>query len=539
MWRRYTFLCGVVAALALAFATASAQAGPLFITFTFDDGTDTQYAHRDVFNDAGMDVTFHVNSGNVGSGPYMTWTELNQLEAEGHEVGGHTVDHHNLTTRTTSDARAQICDDRTTLIANGIDARNFAYPFGAQNSTIQGLVRDCGYDTARTTGGMDFPPDCCVFSNPLSIDRPFAVRALQPTFNVDLEDNREVIERARDYGGGWLPFVFHDVCSLPCRGVGPGDYYVSRELLEDLVDWIASDPDLRVRTTAHMVTVSGDATAPSATLTAPADRAALTQGTLRLEASASDAVGVDRVEFVVDGNVVGTDRTAPYSVDWDASRHGSTAAIYARALDEKGNAGRSATAEVTIRSGDTTPPAVGLTAPLSNANVSGMVGLHATASDDSGITRVDWLANGNVVASDTTSPYEASWDTAGLLGTSPTIVARAYDGNGNHATTTTRTVNVVRPANTTAPVSRAVSREGTLVAGWIPLEVDTTGSANTIQYVEFFIDDVSIGIDWNPSFEEWWNASTATGATASFVTRVVDVYGNHTDSTPLVLTIDR
>jgi hypothetical protein len=41
------------------------------------------------------------------------------------------------------------------------------------------------------------------------------------------------------------------------------------------------------------------------------------QGTTTLTADASADVGVIRVDFLVDDNVVGSDSTAPYSCDWE------------------------------------------------------------------------------------------------------------------------------------------------------------------------------------------------------------------------------
>ncbi|MHA1228420.1 MAG: Ig-like domain-containing protein [Candidatus Hodarchaeales archaeon] len=47
---------------------------------------------------------------------------------------------------------------------------------------------------------------------------------------------------------------------------------------------------------------TADTTAPTVSITSPADGATVS-GTVTVEASASDNVGVDRVEFFVDGEV--------------------------------------------------------------------------------------------------------------------------------------------------------------------------------------------------------------------------------------------
>ena len=62
------------------------------------------------------------------------------------------------------------------------------------------------------------------------------------------------------------------------------------------------------------VPIGGDTTAPTATLTAPADLAAGLTGMLALSATASDNVAVTAVEFQIDGVTIGAaDTSAPYA----------------------------------------------------------------------------------------------------------------------------------------------------------------------------------------------------------------------------------
>ncbi|TDQ45984.1 glycoside hydrolase family 48 protein [Actinorugispora endophytica] len=68
----------------------------------------------------------------------------------------------------------------------------------------------------------------------------------------------------------------------------------------------------------------GENTAPEVSLTSPADGTSFLVGdTVDLAADASDPDGgVDRVEFAADGEVLGTDTTAPYSLAWDGAAAG-------------------------------------------------------------------------------------------------------------------------------------------------------------------------------------------------------------------------
>jgi len=92
----------------------------------------------------------------------------------------------------------------------------------------------------------------------------------------------------------------------------------------------------------------GDSTAPTATLTAPADLAAGLTGMLALSATASDNVAVTGVEFQIDGVTLGAVATsAPYGVTVDTSLYTSGQHVLrARASDAAGNVSAWSTALV-------------------------------------------------------------------------------------------------------------------------------------------------------------------------------------------------
>jgi subtilisin family serine protease len=99
-----------------------------------------------------------------------------------------------------------------------------------------------------------------------------------------------------------------------------------------------------------------DTTPPTVSITAPAPGATVS-GTVTIAASASDDVGVARVELRVDGALLATDTAAPYSAAWDttAVANGSHT-LSARALDAAGNAATSAAVTVTVSNAAPPPP---------------------------------------------------------------------------------------------------------------------------------------------------------------------------------------
>ena len=100
--------------------------------------------------------------------------------------------------------------------------------------------------------------------------------------------------------------------------------------------------------------------------------------------------------------------------------------------------------------GDTTPPTAAITSPAAGATVSGTISIQANASDNVGVTRVDFLVDGSLLSSDTTAPYSASWNTTGVANSAHSLTARAFDAANNQTTSAAVSVTVNNGA-TTAP----------------------------------------------------------------------------------------
>ena len=95
-----------------------------------------------------------------------------------------------------------------------------------------------------------------------------------------------------------------------------------------------------------------DNTAPTVSITAPVDGSRLKRkSTVTITASASDQVGVTRVEFYVNGALACTDTSAAYSCAWKvpASNSIKIYGLDAKAYDAAGNVGVSSTVTVTLR----------------------------------------------------------------------------------------------------------------------------------------------------------------------------------------------
>src|SRR5207244_1788049 len=83
---------------------------------------------------------------------------------------------------------------------------------------------------------------------------------------------------------------------------------------------------------------------------------------------------------------------------------------------------------------DTTPPTTSITAPANGATVSGTTTVTASASDNVGVSRVEFYLDGALQATDTTSPYSWPWDTTTATNGAHSLTSKAYDAANNVGT---------------------------------------------------------------------------------------------------------
>lgn len=106
---------------------------------------------------------------------------------------------------------------------------------------------------------------------------------------------------------------------------------------------------------------------------------------------------------------------------------------------------------------DTEAPSTSITAPAGGATVSGTALVTAGASDNIGVTKVEFYLDGALKSTDTTSPYEWNWDSTTTTNASHSLTSRAYDAANNTGTSAAVSVTV---NNATPPAA------GTDVSGY-------------------------------------------------------------------------
>lgn len=283
---------------------------------------------------------------------------------------------------------------------------------------------------------------------------------------------------------------------------------------------------------------------PSVSITAPADGATVTAGApVTVSADASDSDGtVTGVQFLVGATVLGTDTEAPFSVQWTPSGTGART-LLARATDDDGATTTSASVGVTVQSaggGDVLAPVTTLTGPAQGTRgLVGSVSITATATDDVGVTRVEFQVDGETVGTDDTAPYEATLPSTSVYASGAhTFRARARDAAGNWSPWSSASVTFGGGVGLPAGFTRSVVASG--FGGWLTAAalapdgrlfvLEKTGAIRVIKdgallptpFASLSVDDPGerglLGIAFDPDF-------ATNGWVYVYYTRNQGVYG--------------
>jgi len=78
-------------------------------------------------------------------------------------------------------------------------------------------------------------------------------------------------------------------------------------------------------------------------------------------------------------------------------------------------------------------PQVNITSPADQANVSGTVPIAATATDPSGISKVEFYVDWVLSKTETSPPFNFNWNTSSVATGFHAVIAMAYSPNGTNA----------------------------------------------------------------------------------------------------------
>jgi peptidoglycan/xylan/chitin deacetylase (PgdA/CDA1 family) len=199
---------------------------PTFVSLTFDDGDATQELAGQLLRARGLHGTFYINTGPVDDEDpgHMSWSQILRLHRDGNDIGGHTVNHVDLTDPGIPEPvkRDEICQDRRRLQEEGLDPQSFSYPYGALDPAAEDLVESCDYRSGRSGGSVS--PDGPIFAETVPPADPYATMALDgpsgpltegtggPGGPLTLPDLQRAVVTAADNGGGWVQVILHRIC---------------------------------------------------------------------------------------------------------------------------------------------------------------------------------------------------------------------------------------------------------------------------------------------------------------------------------------
>ena len=282
-----------------------------------------------------------------------------------------------------------------------------------------------------------------------------------------------------------------------------------------------------------------DTTPPSAQIISPVSGATVS-GVNSVNVSASDNLGVVKVEWYLDGALAASSTNPSPAFSWDttASTNGPHA-LKAKAYDAAGNTGTSSSVSVTIQNPapDTTRPSVTVTAPLDGTTVSGMITVNVNASDNVGVTKVEWYLDGLLAGSTATVPASFSWKTTGATNGTHKVQAKAYDAAGNVGVSSLVTVTV-QNALKAPPASQITSPNtgATISTKSTKVYVAATDGVGVTR-VDLIVDgtlyssnvDSSPTPSWNTTFS--WNTTKLAKGSHTLKSIAYDAAGNTGGST--------
>lgn len=131
---------------------------------------------------------------------------------------------------------------------------------------------------------------------------------------------------------------------------------------------------------------------------------------------------------------------------------------------------------------DTTPPSTSITSPAGGATVSGTTTISASATDNAGVTKVEFYSGTTLLGTDTSSPYSFDWNTSAVANGAYSLTTKAFDAAGNTASSAAVAVTVNNTTGSCTTASQLLINpgfEGT--TGWTAysgvIDGTTSGSA--------------------------------------------------------------
>lgn len=197
---------------------------------------------------------------------------------------------------------------------------------------------------------------------------------------------------------------------------------------------------------AALAATPSDSTPPTVVIANPV-AASKVSGLIAVDVSASDNIGVSRVDLMYGNTKIGSDTTGPYGFSWDSTGvPDGNVTLTAYAYDAAGNYSTNAvtvsvsnatptTSGSSSSVADTTPPVPKFVSPAAGAKLGTSLTISGSATDNVGVASLALAIDGKLVASVAGGALSYSWNTRKLASGTHTLLLQATDTAGNTATT--------------------------------------------------------------------------------------------------------
>jgi len=185
-----------------------------------------------------------------------------------------------------------------------------------------------------------------------------------------------------------------------------------------------------------------DTTAPLVSISSPGNGATVS-GSVSIQGTASDNTGLTNIQFYVDGQVIATAASSPFSFAWNTGNYANGShTLQVTASDATGNIGSSSISlnVNNVVTKDTTPPVVSILSPISGsslARVTGNLQISASVTDNVAVSQVSFYIDNVLKCTDSSAPYTCTWNTKKAASGAHAITVTGWDTSGNFTSAST------------------------------------------------------------------------------------------------------
>ena len=257
-----------------------------------------------------------------------------------------------------------------------------------------------------------------------------------------------------------------------------------------------------------------DVTPPTGAMTSPPAGSTVFGNTL-IQVTAADDQLVDYIEFYIDGNLDGTiDCNGPSctgSYEWNTLEETEGEhTIQVILVDGWNNSTVLTSVNVWVDNidDDSIHPNVVIIEPASGQTVSGTVLINSLPTDNTGIDRVEFFIDNDLMFTDSLGPdYQYEWVTDSLEDDRDYIISLiSYDLVGNEGPSTPITVYLNNYDNVLPSGTIGYPYAGQSVSGIETIIVNAEDNTEVID-VEFYIDNILVYTDDTAPYEYEWDTS--------------------------------